>query len=51
MDQRAYTDGCLNYEGVPTGGCSNLCVGEIEITFEIVYARKTSIKHENEELI
>ena len=51
MDQRASIDGCLNYEGVPIDGCSHLYVGEIEITFESVAARQTSIKHENEFLV
>ena len=29
MKQRESTEGCLNYEGVPTDGCSNLYVGDI----------------------
>ena len=40
MDQRASTDGCLNYEGVPNDGCSHIYVGDIEINFESVVARK-----------
>ena len=36
MDQRASTDGCLNYEGVPTDGCSQLYIGDIEIRFQNV---------------
>ena len=28
MKQRESTDGCLNYEGVPTDGCSHLYVGK-----------------------
>ena len=51
MDQTESTDGCLNYEGVPFDGCSHLYVGDIEITFERVVARKTSIKLENEYLV
>ena len=51
MDQRASTDGCLNYEGVPIIGFSHLYVGYIEITFESVAASQTSIKHENEDLV
>ena len=51
MKQRASTDGCLNYEGVPTDGCSHFYVGDIEITFESVVARKNSIKYENEYLV
>ena len=51
MKQRAYIDGCLNYEGVPTNGCSHLYVGDIEITFESVVAIQTSIKHENWDLV
>ena len=38
MDQRASTDGCLNYEGVPNDGFSQLCVGDIEIRSENVAA-------------
>ena len=51
MKQRASTDGCLNYEGVPTDGCSHLYVGDIEITFESFSASQNSIKHENEDLV
>ena len=51
MKQRTSTDGCLNYEGVPTGGCSHLYVGDIEITFESVSSSQTSIEHENEDLV
>ena len=51
MDQRTYTDGCLNYEGVPSDGFSHLYAGDIEINFESVVARQTSIKPENEELV
>ena len=51
MIQRASTDGCLNYEGVPTDGRSQLYVGDIEIRFQNVSAIKTSIKHENEDLV
>ena len=45
MDQRASTDGCLNYEGVPTDGFSQLYVGDIEIRFENVDV--SQIYHEN----
>ena len=51
MDQRASTDGCLNYEGVPTDGFLHLYVGDIEINFESVAVIKTSIKPENEYLV
>ena len=51
MDQRASTDGCLNYEGVPTDGFSQLYVGDIEIRFQNVAARKISHKHEYEDLV
>ena len=51
MKQRESTDGCLNYEGVPTDGCSHLYVGDIDIAFESVSARQSSIKHENEYLV
>ena len=51
MKQRASTDGCLNDEGVPTDGCSQLYVGDIEIRFQNVVASQNSIKHENEGLV
>ena len=38
MKQRASTGGCLNYEGVPTYGCSQFYVGDIEIRFQNVSA-------------
>ena len=50
MKQRASTDGCLNY-GVPTDGCSQLYVGDIDIRFQNVSASQNSIKHENEYLV
>ena len=37
-NQRESTNGSLNYEGVPTDGCSQLYVGDIEIIFENVAA-------------
>ena len=46
MDQRASTNGCLNYEGVPNDGCSQLYFGDIEIRYENVAA--IQISHENE---
>ena len=51
MDQRASTDGCLNYEGVPTDGCSQLYVDDIDIRFQNVVSIQNSIKHENEYLV
>ena len=51
MKQRASTDGCLNYEGVPIDGCSQLYVGDIEIIFQNVAARQISSKHENKYLV
>ena len=51
MDQRASTDGCLNCEGVPTDGCSQIYVGDIEIIFESVAARQSSHEHEDEYLV
>ena len=51
MKQRASIDGCLNYEGVPTDGCSQLYVGDIEIRFQNVDASQNFIKHENEDLL
>ena len=51
MKQRASTDGCLNYEGVPTDGCSQLYVCDIEIIFESVYAIQSSHNHEYEYLV
>ena len=51
MDQRAYTDGCLSYEGVPADGFSQIYVGYIEIRFQNVAARKISHKHEYEDFL
>ena len=51
MDQRAFIDGCLNYEGVPNYGCSHLYVGDIEIIYQNFSTRKISSKHENEDLV
>ena len=51
MDQRESTDGCLNYEGVPPDGCSQIYVGDIEIIFQNVVASQNFIKHENEDLV
>ena len=44
-------NGYLNYEGVPTDGCSQLYVGDIDIRFENVAARLYSHKHEDECLV
>ena len=44
MDQRASTNGCLNYEGVPTNGFSQLYVGDVEIRFQNVSTSQNSIK-------
>ena len=51
MKQRASTNGCLNYEGVPTDGCSQLYVGDIEIMFEKFVERKSYHKHGYEYLV
>ena len=51
MDQRESTDGCLKCEGVPTDGCLQLYVGDIEIIFENVVVIKISHKHEDEDLV
>ena len=51
MKQRESTDGCLNYEGVPTDVCSQLYVGGIEIIFQNFVVSQNSIKHENEDLV
>ena len=51
MDQRASADGCLNYEGVPTDGCSQLYVGDIKIKFESVAASQSSHENEDEDLV
>ena len=45
MDQRASTDGCLNY-GVPTDRCSQFYVGGIEIRLENFVAIQIFQKHE-----
>ena len=51
MKQRASIDECLNYEGVPTNGFSQLYAGDIEIRFQNVIASQISSKHENEYLV
>ena len=51
MKQRESNDGCLNYEGVLSDGCSQLYVGDIEIRFQNVFASQNFIKHENEDLV
>ena len=51
MDQRASTDGCLNCEGVPTDGCSQLYVGDMEIIFENVFASQIYHEHKYEDLV
>ena len=51
MDQRASTDGCLNCEGVPTDGCSQLYVGDIEIIFENVAAIQIYHEHKGKEFV
>ena len=38
MDERASTDGFLNYEGVPTDGFSHPYLGDIEIKSQNVGA-------------
>ena len=51
MDKIASTDGCLNSKGVPTDGCSQLYVGDIEIKFENVSTIQISHKDEDEDLV
>ena len=51
MKQRSSTDGCLNYEGVPTDGFSQIYVGDIGIRFQNFAASQISSKHENEDLV
>ena len=51
MDQRSSTDGCLNYEGVPNDGCSQLYVGDIEIIYENVTAIQIYHEHKDEYLV
>ena len=51
MDQRASIDGCLNCDGVPIDGFSQLYVGDIEIRFENVVASQISHNHKDEELV
>ena len=48
MDQRESTDGCLNCEGVPTDGFSQLYVSEIDIRFENVAAIQIFHEHKDE---
>ena len=49
--KRDPTDGCLNCEGVPTDGCSQLYVGDIEIRLENIAAIQSSHKNEYEYLV
>ena len=51
MEQRASTDGYLNYEAISTDGCSQIYVGDIEIIFENFSARQISHKHEDEDIV
>ena len=51
MKQWESTNGCLNYEAIPTDGFSQLYVGDIDIRFQNVVASQNSIKHENEYLL
>ena len=44
-------DGCLNYEGVPNDGCSQLYVGDIEIIYENFPAIQISHENKDEDLI
>ena len=46
MDQKESTDGCLNCEGEPTDGCSQIYVGSIDIIFDNVVT--IQIYHDNE---
>ena len=51
MDQRASTNGCLNYEGVPNDGCSQLYVVDIEIRSENIAAIQISHESKYEDLV
>ena len=51
MKQSTSTDGCLNCEGVPTDGCSQLYVSDIEIKFENFVASQISHEHKYECLL
>ena len=51
MDQRASTDGYLNYEGVPNDGGSQLYVGDVEIRSENVSTIQISHEHKYEYLV
>ena len=50
-NQRESIDGSLNYERVPTNGCSQLYVGDIEIIFENVAASQIFHEHEYKYLV
>ena len=41
----------MNYEIVPTGGCSQIYVGDKEIRFENVAASQISYEHNDEDLV
>ena len=49
--KRESTNGSLNCEGVPTDGCSQLYVGDIDIRFENVAESLISHNHEYEYLV
>ena len=51
INQSEYTNGCLNFEGVPIDGYSQLYVGDIDIIFENFVAIQSSHKHEDEYLV
>ena len=51
IDQQESTNGCLNCEGVPIDGFSQIYVGDIEIIFENVVARQIYHEHKVEYLV
>ena len=48
MKQRESNDGFLNYEGVPTNGCSQLYFGDIDTILEYVTEIKSTYNNEYE---
>ena len=50
-NKREFIDGSLNYERVPTNGCSQLYYCDIEIRFQNYAASQISHEHKYEEIV
>ena len=51
IDQQESTNGCLNCEGVPIDGFSQIYVGDIEIIFENVATSQISQENKYEDIV